>query len=126
MKRVIAAILILLTIKVASTLAMWGMQHSLDLIAEKTAVLRSEVNETSPEELADRCRGLMEEWDKLEKRFLIYVRHDHLDNIMEHLAELPAYCLEEDEAELLSNLDASVKMMLHLRESITPNIQTLL
>lgn len=126
MKRVIAAILILLTIIVASTLAMWDMQHSLDLIAEKTAVLRSEVNETSPEELADRCRGLMEEWDKLEKRFLIYVRHDHLDNIMEHLAELPAYCLEEDEAELLSNLDASVKMMLHLRESITPNIQTLL
>lgn len=126
MKRVIAAILILLTIIVASTLAMWDMQHSLDLIAEKTAVLRSEVNETSPEELADRCRGLMEEWDKLEKRFLLYVRHDHLDNIMEHLAELPAYCLEEDEAELLSNLDASVKMMLHLRESITPNIQTLL
>lgn len=126
MKRVIAAILILLTIIVASTLAMWDMQHSLDLIAEKTAVLRSEVNETSPEELADRCRGLMEEWDKLEKRFLIYVRHDHLDNIMEHLAELPAYCLEEDEAELLSNLDASIKMMLHLRESITPNIQTLL
>lgn len=126
MKRVIAAILILLTIIVASTLAMWDMQHSLDLIAEKTAVLRSEVNETSPEELADRCRGLMEEWDKLEKRFLIYVRHDHLDNIMEHLAELPAYCLEEDEAELLSNLDASVKMMLHLRGSITPNIQTLL
>ena len=126
MKRVIAAILILLTIIVASTLAMWDMQHSLDLIAEKTAVLRSEVNETSPEELADRCRGLMEEWDKLEKRFLIYVRHDDLDNIMEHLAELPAYCLEEDEAELLSNLDASIKMMLHLRESITPNIQTLL
>lgn len=126
MKRVIAAILILLTIIVASTLAMWDMQHSLDLIAEKTAVLRSEVNETSPEELADRCRGLMEEWDKLEKRFLLYVRHDHLDNIMEHLAELPAYCLEEDEAELLSNLDASIKMMLHLRESITPNIQTLL
>lgn len=126
MKRVIAAILILLTIIVASTLAMWDMQHSLDLIAEKTAVLRGEVNETSPEELAQRCRGLMEEWDKLEKRFLIYVRHDHLDNIMEHLAELPAYCLEEDDAELLSNLDASIKMMLHLRESITPNIQTLL
>lgn len=126
MKRVIAAVIILLIIILASTLAMWDMQHSLDLMSEKTAVLRSEVNETSPEELADRCRGLIEEWDKLEKRFLLYVRHDHLDNIMEHLSELPAFCLEEEYAELLSNLDASIKMMLHLRESITPDIQTLL
>lgn len=126
MKRVIAAVVILLIIIAASTLAMLDMQHSLDLITEKTALLRSEADETSPEELAQRCRGLMEEWDKLEKRFLLYVRHDHLDNIMEHLSELPAYCLEEDNAELLSNLDVSVKMMLHLRESITPNIQTLL
>lgn len=126
MKRVIAAVVILLIIIAASTLAMLDMQHSLDLITEKTALLRGEADETSPEELAQRCRGLMEEWDKLEKRFLLYVRHDHLDNIMEHLSELPAYCLEEDNAELLSNLDVSVKMMLHLRESITPNIQTLL
>ena len=126
MKRVIAAVIILLIIIVASTLAMWDMQHSLDNIAEKTAALRSGVNEASPEELEQRCRGLIEEWDKLEKRFLIYVRHDHLDNIMEHLSELPALCMEEEYAELLSNLDASIKMMHHLRESITPDIQTLL
>ena len=49
----------------------------------------------------------MAEWNGMEPRFLLYVRHDHLDNIMEHLSELPAYCLEDDRAELLSTLDAA-------------------
>ena len=72
------------------------------------------------------CEELMAEWNGMEPRFLLYVRHDHLDNIMEHLSELPAYCLEDDRAELLSTLDAALRMMEHLKESITPSCRTLL
>ena len=72
------------------------------------------------------CEELMAEWNGMESRFLLYVRHDHLDNIMEHLSELPAYCLEDDRAELLSTLDAALRMMEHLKESITPSCRTLL
>ena len=45
---------------------------------------------------------------------------------MERLSELPAYCLEDDRAELLSTLDAALRMMEHLKESITPSCRTLL
>ena len=62
----------------------------------------------------------------MEPRFLLYVRHDHLDNIMEHLSELPAYCQEDDRSGLFSTLDAALRMMEHLKESITPSFRTLL
>ena len=66
------------------------------------------------------------EWKGMEPRFLVYVRNEHLDNSMENLSEMPAYCLEDDRAELLSTLDAALRMMEHLKESITPSCRTLL
>lgn len=126
MKRVLIAIAMLLAIIAASSLSLWDMQHSIDHITEETLTLRNSAEDIAPELLAERCRDLMEQWDEMEERFLLYVRHDHLDNIMEHLSELPAFCQEEEYAELLSNLDAAIKMLRHLRESITPDLQTLL
>lgn len=126
MKRFIAAIIILLLIIGVSTYALIDMQNSLERIGNQTREVRKLVEEQDAKSAQKPCEQLMAEWDKMEPRFLLYVRHDHLDSIMEHLSELSAYCLEDDKAELLSTLDAAAKMMEHLRESITPSYRTLL
>ena len=102
------------------------MQNSLERIGSHTREVRKLVEEQDAKSAQEPCEQLMAEWDKMEPRLLLYVRHDHLDNIMEHLSELSAYCLEDDKAELLSTLDAAAKMIEHLRESITPSYRTLL
>lgn len=121
MKRFLAAVGILLIIIGISIYTLVDMQQSIDRLTEHTAV-EKEGAATAQRQ----CEELMAEWNGMEPRFLLYVRHDHLDNIMEHLSELPAYCLEDDRAELLSTLDAALRMMEHLKESITPSCRTLL
>lgn len=126
MKRVTAAVIIVFVIIGISSLALWDMKHSLTEISTQTQELRESVKSLSPAETTKRCRQLLEQWDAMEGRFLLYVRHDHLDSIMEHLAELPAFSEESDDSELLSNLDAALRMMEHLWESVKPSYRTLL
>ena len=126
MKRFLAAVGILLVILGVSIYTLVDMQNSIDEISALTAAVREQVEENGAAGAQSECEALMAEWNKMEPRFLLYVRHDHLDNIMEHLSELPAYCLEDDRAELLSTLDAALRMMEHLKESVTPSCRTLL
>lgn len=126
MKRFLAAVGILLVILGVSIYTLVDMQNSIDEISAHTAAVREQVEENGAAGAQSECEALMAEWNKMEPRFLLYVRHDHLDNIMEHLSELPAYCLEDDRAELLSTLDAALRMMEHLKESVTPSCRTLL
>lgn len=126
MKRVFLAFGIVLIIIGISVLALCDMRESLRLIAADTKSLREEAERLSEEEVTARCYRLSEQWDKMEGRFLLYVRHDHLDAIMEHLAELPAFSEKQEYAELFSNLDASLRMMEHLWESVKPSYRTLL
>lgn len=126
MKRVIVAVIIIITIVLISSLALWDMQSSLDRIAQHASDLRESADLISSDEMVSRCHSLMQEWTDMEKRFLLYVRHDHLDSIMEHLTELSAFSEEQEKAELLSNLDAAIRMMEHLKESVTPSYRTLL
>ena len=126
MKRFLAAVGILLVILGISIYTLVDMQNSIDEISAHTAAVREQVEENGAAGAQSECEALMAEWNEMEPRFLLYVRHDHLDNIMEHLSELPAYCLEDDRAELLSTLDAALRMMEHLKESVTPSCRTLL
>lgn len=126
MKRFLAAVGILLVILGVSIYTLADMQNSIDEISAHTAAVRKQVEENGAAGAQSECEALMAEWNEMEPRFLLYVRHDHLDNIMEHLSELPAYCLEDDRAELLSTLDAALRMMEHLKESVTPSCRTLL
>ena len=125
MKRFLAAVGILLIIIGISIYTLVDMQQSIVRLTEQTAAVR-QVKKEGAATAQRQCEELMAEWNGMEPRFLLYVRHDHLDNIMEHLSELPAYCLEDDRAELLSTLDAALRMMEHLKESITPSCRTLL
>lgn len=102
------------------------MQKSIDRLSKHTASVRQQAEQNGAASVQQQCEQLMAEWNDMEPRFLLYVRHDHLDNIMEHLSELSAYCLEDDRAELLSTLDAALRMMEHLKESVTPSFRTLL
>ena len=126
MKRVVLACVILAVIVTVSVLSMWDMQRSLDDILGQTAALRQSAQSLSSGELAARCEALIAAWDKMERRFMLYVRHGSLDSIMEHLSELPAFCEAGEYAELLSTLDAAAKLMEHLQESVTPSYRTLL
>lgn len=126
MKRFLAAVGILLVILGVSIYTLADMQNSINEISAHTAAVRKQVEENGAAGAQSECEALMAEWNEMEPRFLLYVRHDHLDNIMEHLSELPAYCLEDDRAELLSTLDAALRMMEHLKESVTPSCRTLL
>lgn len=126
MKRFWAAVGILLVILGVSIYTLADMQNSINEISAHTAAVRKQVEENGAAGAQSECEALMAEWNEMEPRFLLYVRHDHLDNIMEHLSELPAYCLEDDRAELLSTLDAALRMMEHLKESVTPSCRTLL
>ncbi len=126
MKRFLAAVGILLVILGVSIYTLADMQNSINEISVHTAAVRKQVEENGAAGAQSECEALMAEWNEMEPRFLLYVRHDHLDNIMEHLSELPAYCLEDDRAELLSTLDAALRMMEHLKESVTPSCRTLL
>ena len=126
MKRFWAAVIILLTILGISICTLMDMQKSIDRLSEHTASVRQQAEQNGAASVQQQCEQLMAEWNGMEPRFLLYVRHDHLDNIMEHLSELSAYCLEDDRAELLSTLDAALRMMEHLKESVTPSFRTLL
>lgn len=126
MKRFWAAVIILLIILGISICTLVDMQKSIDRLSERTASVRQQAEQNGAASVQQQCEQLMAEWNGMEPRFLLYVRHDHLDNIMEHLSELSAYCLEDDRAELLSTLDAALRMMEHLKESVTPSFRTLL
>lgn len=126
MKRVLAAAGILLLIIGISVYTLVDMQRSIDKISEHTAAVRTLAEQEGAAAVRKSCEELMTEWNGMEPRFLLYVRHDHLDNIMEHLSELPAYCQEDDRSGLFSTLDAALRMMEHLKESITPSFRTLL
>ena len=126
MKRFWAAVIILLIILCISICTLVDMQKSIDRLSEHTASVWQQAEQNGAASVQQQCKQLMAEWNGMEPRFLLYVRHDHLDNIMEHLSELSAYCLEDDRAELLSTLDAALRMMEHLKESVTPSFRTLL
>ena len=126
MKRFWAAVIILLIILCISICTLVDMQKSIDRLSEHPASVRQQAEQNGAASVQQQCEQLMAEWNGMEPRFLLYVRHDHLDNIMEHLSELSAYCLEDDRAELLSTLDAALRMMEHLKESVTPSFRTLL
>ena len=126
MKRVLAAAGILLLIIGISVYTLVDMQRSIDKISGDTAAVRTLATREGAAAVRQSCEQLMEEWSSLAPRYLLYVRHDHLDNIMEHLSELPAYCQEDDRSGLFSTLDAALRMMEHLKESITPSFRTLL
>ena len=105
MKRFLAAVGILLIIIGISIYTLVDMQQSIDRLTEHTAAVRQQVEKEGTATAQRQCEELMAEWNGMEPRFLLYVRHDHLDNIMEHLSELPAYCLEDDRAEQFSERD---------------------
>lgn len=126
MRRFLAAAGILLFIIGISVYTLVDMQREIDRISSHTAAVRRAVEQEGAAPAQEQCEALMAEWNGVEPKLLLYVRHDHLDSIMEHLSELSAYCLEDDRAELLSTLDAALRMMEHLKESVTPSCRTLL
>lgn len=126
MRRFLAAAGILLLIIGISVYTLVDMQREIDRISSHTAAVRRTVEQEGAAPAQKQCEALMAEWNSVEPKLLLYVRHDHLDSIMEHLSELSAYCLEDDRAELLSTLDAALRMMEHLKESVTPSCRTLL
>ena len=93
MKRFWAAVIILLIILCISICTLVDMQKSIDRLSEYTASVRQQAEQNGAASVQQQCEQLMAEWNDMEPRFLLYVRHDHLDNIMEHLSELSAYCL---------------------------------
>lgn len=126
MKRLLCALLILLLILSISVFSLLDMKNAVSSLSLEAETLRKEAKELSLPDLTERCRALSERWETLEKRFMLYVPHDHLDPIMEHLVELSAFAEHGEYPELFSNLDAVSCMMKYLLESVTPSYRTLL
>ncbi len=126
MKRLISAVCILLLILSISIFSLWDMKNSIDSLSLEVEKLRKEATALPLSELTERCQALSDRWETLEQRFMLYVPHDHLDPIMEHLVELSAFAEHGEYPELLSNLDAISLMMKYLLESVTPSYRTLL
>ena len=126
MKRVLCSVLILGVLLSASLLSLRDMKCSVGEIAGEAETLRTSAGTLSREELAARSCSLARSWDRLSRRFMLYVPHDRLLGIAEHLAELPALAGEGDAAGFLGSLDAAIGMLHYLLDSVTPSVRTLL
>ena len=75
MKRFLAAVGILLIIIGISIYTLVDMQQSIDRLTEHTAAVRQQVEKEGAATAQRQCEELMAEWNGMEPRFLLYVRH---------------------------------------------------
>ncbi|MEG1686480.1 MAG: DUF4363 family protein [Angelakisella sp.] len=123
--RFIISLVLLGLILLTAGLALFDLWRGLE---EINSALR-QASATPPAQqqlLAEQSAALPELWNRLEKRFVLYVSHSTLDHITQLIAELPALARYGEYSHLYSHFDAILALLDDLWQSSLPSYRTLL
>ena len=123
MKRLITALCLLGLILGAGVFSLLSVEEG---VAELTAAAEELRDETPPEELEAGCLALLGLWEEKERTFVLFLRHDALDEVGFLLAELPALARHGEGAALESRLDGILARLEGLAGSVRPSCRNLL
>lgn len=123
MKRLITAVLLLCLILGISSYSFFSLEKGIEELSEAVQALRYH---TPAEELEARSQELVELWNQKERTFVVFVRHDTLDEVTQLLAELPSLAEYQELGSFYSRVDSILARLDDLADSARPSYRNLL
>lgn len=125
MKRLVIAVILIVTIIGISGAALWDLGRGL----EELNMAVDDLRQTSAKEqqaLMEKSSGLLDLWNEKERRFVLYLNHGTLDHITQIVAELPSLAQYGEYSHLFSKADSISALLDDLWQSSLPTYRTLL
>lgn len=124
-KRFWGALALLAVIVTLCSVATWDLRQGLDEL-EQSLTHMQETPHDDRAALEQQAQDLLDQWNRWEDRFVLYISHGTLDHITQMIAELPALARFEESSHLFSHLDAIAALLDDLWQSSLPSYKTLL
>ena len=123
MKRLVTAVVLLVLIIGISTLSLFVLERELGEICACAGELR----QAPPSAALERdSEELFRLWNEKERLFVIFVRHDVLDELTVLMAELPSLARHGEYGHFYSGLDVILARLDDLLDSARPTYRNLL
>ncbi len=123
MKRLVTAVVLLVLIIGISTLSLFALERELGEISARAGELR----QTAPSAALERdSEELFRLWNEKERLFVLFVRHDVLDELTVLMAELPSLARHGEYGHFYSGLDVILARLDDLLDSARPTYRNLL
>ena len=123
MKRLVTAVVLLVLIIGISTLSLFALERELGEICAYAGELR----QVAPSAALERdSEELFRLWNEKERLFVIFVRHDVLDELTVLMAELPSLARHGEYGHFYSGLDVILARLDDLLDSARPTYRNLL
>ena len=123
MKHLVTAVVLLVLIIAISCYSLFSLEKGLAELDQ----LILEIRYTTPaQDLEARSQDLVELWNGKEKTFVIFVRHDTLDEITQLLAELPSLAKYGEYGNFYSRVDGVLARLDDLEDSASPTYRNLM
>ena len=123
MKRLVTAVVLLVLIIGISTLSLFALEREL----EEICACAGELRQAPPSDALERdSEELFRLWNEKERLFVIFVRHDVLDELTVLMAELPSLARHGEYGHFYSGLDVILARLDDLLDSARPTYRNLL
>lgn len=123
MKRLVTAVVLLVLIIGISTLSLFVLEREL----EEICACAGELRQAPPSAALERdSEELFRLWNEKERLFVIFVRHDVLDELTVLMAELPSLARHGEYGHFYSGLDVILARLDDLLDSARPTYRNLL
>ena len=123
MKRLVTAAVLLVLIIGISTLSLFALEREL----EEICACAGELRQAPPSAALERdSEELFRLWNEKERLFVIFVRHDVLDELTVLMAELPSLARHGEYGHFYSGLDVILARLDDLLDSARPTYRNLL
>ena len=123
MKRLVTAVVLLVLIIGISTLSLFALERELGEICAYAGALRQAPPSGA---LEGDSEELFRLWNEKERLFVIFVRHDVLDELTVLMAELPSLARHGEYGHFYSGLDVILARLDDLLDSARPTYRNLL
>ena len=122
MKRLVTAVVLLVLIIGISTLSLFALEREL----EEICACAGELRQAPPSAALERdSEELFRLWNEKERLFVIFVRHDVLDELTVLMAELPSLARHGEYGHFYSGLDVILARLDDLLDSARPTYRNL-
>lgn len=124
-KRFIVAVILMCIILALCSFSTWNLYTGLQELNQSIMTLK-DIPSGKQQLLVERSNALLEQWNKAEDKFVLYVNHDTLDHITQIIAELPELAAHAEYSHFYSKLDAIHSLLDDLWDASVPSYRTLL
>ena len=115
-KEIIISIVIVLIIVILDIITQNYTNKSMSQVSEKLMDVRADLINGNEDKTKDELIAIKKNWDKIKEKLVIYIEHDELEKVEQHMLETESYIEVEEYDVAVQTLDTCNFIIEHIKD----------